>query len=123
MPTRGLWFVVAALLTAGCASDPFASSAPETPTQPGDMTGRWILTAPNAPSCGLNFGGAPGAQQGIVAAEGGCPGKFFTSRRWKMDQSALTISDQNNQMLARLDFDGAQFAGQATGGMLVTLSR
>ena len=30
------------------------------------MTGRWILSAPNAPSCGLAFGGAPGARDGTV---------------------------------------------------------
>ena len=44
------------------------------------MAGRWILAAPNAPTCGINFSGAPGVQQGTLLPEGGCPEKFYLSR-------------------------------------------
>jgi hypothetical protein len=87
------------------------------------MSGRWILAAPNAPTCGLNFGGAPGAQQGTVVAEGGCPGRFFTSRRWTINQGRLVINDDENKMLAQLNFADGRFEGQAAAGMAVTLTR
>ena len=70
----------------------------------------------------MNFGGAPGAQQGTITPDGGCPGKFFTSRRWTLDQGALTINDYENQPLAHLNFANGRFEGQATTGMPVTLS-
>ena len=71
------------------------------------MAGRWILTAPNAPSCGMNFAGAPGAREGTVSPEGGCPGKFFLSRRWALEQDALVINDDENNPLARLNSPAA----------------
>jgi hypothetical protein len=124
MPTiRVAVGVLIALLLAGCAGGLFGDSTPAAATPTADMAGRWILTAPNAPSCGMNFGGAPGVQQGTVAPEGGCPGKFFTSRHWTIEQGALTINDQENQPLAHLAFAGDRFEGQATAGMAVTLSR
>jgi Protease inhibitor Inh len=116
--------VLIVLILAGCAGSPFGNSTPEAPAAPtAEMAGRWMLSAPNAPSCGMNFGGAPGAQQGTVAPEGGCPGKFFTSRHWTLEQGSLTINDHDNQPLARLSFAGGRFEGQATAGMAVTLSR
>lgn len=51
-----------------------------------DMAGRWVLGSPGAGQCSMTFSGAPGAVEGTVAPEGGCPGKFFTSRRWLFDQ-------------------------------------
>ncbi len=87
------------------------------------MAGRWILAAPNAPTCGMNFGGAPGAQRGTIAPEGGCPGNFFTSRHWTLDQGVLMIDDEENQPLAQLTFAGGRFEGRATAGMAVTLTR
>ena len=80
-----------ALLLAGCASNPLggtATSAPDT-----GMAGRWILATPNAPTCGMNFNGPPGASEGIVSPEGGCPEKFFMSRRWSLGSGGLTIVD------------------------------
>lgn len=87
------------------------------------MAGRWILAAPNAPVCGMNFAGAPGARDGTVSPEGGCPGKFFMSRRWTLEQGALVINDEDNQPLANFSNAGGRFEGQSTAGFPVTLSR
>jgi len=112
------------LALAGCASNPFGDAAPPaTPASAAEMAGRWILAAPNAPTCGMNFGSAPGAQQGSVVPEGGCPGNFFTSRHWRLDQGMLAIEDEDNQPLAKLTFAGGRFDGHATDGMAVTLTR
>jgi hypothetical protein len=111
-----------ALLLADCAGGPFGDSKPA-PTPTDDMAGRWFLAAPNAPPCGMTFGGAPGAQQGAVTPDGGCPGKFFTSRHWKLEHGALMINDETNQPLANFTLANGRFEGQATAGTAVTLSR
>ena len=125
MPTmRVAGGVVVALMLAGCAGSPFGGATPAAaPAPTGDMTGRWILSTPNAPSCGMNFAGAPGAHEGTIEPEGGCPGKFFTSWHWTLEQSALTINDHENQPLAHLTVADDRFEGQATAGMPVTLNR
>ena len=110
-----------ALLLAGCASEPLGGSAASTPDL--GMDGRWKLAAPNAPSCGMIFAAAPGAREGKVAPEGGCPGKFFTSRRWKLEQTGLVIIDDENQPLASLSYADGYFDGQSNAGMPVTLTR
>ena len=86
------------------------------------MAGRWILAAPNAPSCGMNFAGAPGAREGTISPEGGCPDKFFMSRRWTLEQGALMIVDEDNQPLATLSYADGRFEGQSTAGVPVTLT-
>ena len=86
------------------------------------MAGRWILAAPNAPSCGLNFNGSAGAREGTVSPEGGCPGKFFMSRRWSLASGALTIVDEDSQPLATLSYANGHFAGQTATGLPVTLT-
>lgn len=55
--------------------------------------------------------------------EGGCPGKFFTSRGWTLDQGTLVINDDENQPLAQFKFAAGRFEGQANAGMAVTLTR
>jgi len=117
---RGARGTLFALLLAGCASNPLGAvtSAPEI-----GMAGRWILAAPNAPVCGMNFAGPPGAREGNVSPEGGCPEKFFMSRRWTLEQGALAIKDEDNQPLATLNSTGGGFEGQSTAGTPVTLSR
>ena len=109
-----------ALSLTGCAGGPLGAqkSAAEF-----TIAGRWILSAPGAPSCGLNFNVAPGAQQGTIAPEGGCPGDFFTSRRWTLAEGTLTIADEESQPLAQLKFADDRFAGQSTGGIPITLTR
>ena len=109
----------------GCAGDQASvgSSAPAAPPIDASMTGRWILGAPNSPSCGLEFGGAAGARNGAVAPDGGCPGNFYMSRRWAMEGNVLTIVDDENQPLAQLRPGGTRFEGQSTNGVPVTLER
>jgi len=116
--------VLVALMVAGCVGNPIGGATPAVaPTPDVIMTGRWILSAPNAPSCGMNFAGAPAGHEGSIEPEGGCPGNFFTSRHWTLEQGALTISDHENQPLAHLSFAADHFEGQATAGTPVTLSR
>jgi hypothetical protein len=114
------------LLLGGCAggSNPFtdagstATAAPEF-TRPG----RWMLSAPNAPSCGMSFTGAPGATTGKVTPDGGCPDKFFTSRNWAMDGTAMVITDAESNNLATLSFANGRFEGQSAAGTPISLSR
>jgi hypothetical protein len=113
--------MVMAALLAACATE--QAPAPATPTPQSDMSGRWLLSAPNAPPCGMEFGGVPGQQQGIVRPEGGCPGKFFMSRHWSLAQDTLTITDGDNALLAQLKIAGDHFAGQSSTGTPVALSR
>jgi hypothetical protein len=121
--------VLIACLLAGCAgsgisltgSAPAAAAAQE--PQPAGMRGRWILSAPNAPSCGMHFGGAPDAKQGTIAPEGGCPGRFFTSRAWVKTDTGLTINDDKGSPLAQLAPAANGFEGQTASGMAVTLTR
>jgi protease inhibitor Inh len=117
--------VLVVLTLTGCAGEQFSlgSSAPASTPVDDSMTGRWILSVPNAPSCGVEFGGAAGARAGSVAPDGGCPGNFYMSRRWAMEGSALTITGQESQPLAQLKVVGTRFEGQSSTGMPVTLSR
>ena len=125
MPTiRIAGGTLVALMVAGCAGNPLGGETPATaPVANVIMIGRWVLSVPNAPSCGMNFANAPSGQEGMIEPEGGCPGNFFTSRHWTLAQGALTIDDQNNQPLAHLAFAGGRFEGQATAGTPVTLTR
>ena len=123
---RAAGFALVALTLAGCAggSSPLGEAPPAAPPAADVvMSGRWILSAPNAPACGMNFAGAPGAREGTVAPEGGCPGRFFTSRHWTLDRGALTISDHENNPLAQLSFTGGHFEGKSNAGLLVRLAR
>jgi len=135
---------LAGLLTlSGCASDrlgdsgappmtaapagkvttaPLGSTAVAPP--PVEMAGRWYLASPGAGACGMTFGGAPGSAEGPIAPEGGCPGSFFTSRRWVFSQDVLVIRDHTDAPLAQLALtsDG-RFEGRATSGESVSLTR
>lgn len=109
-----------ALMLAGCAggSSPFGNAAPAAPTT--TMAGRWMLAAPNAPACGMNFRGD--GREGTVSPEGGCPGKFFMSRRWTLTEDTLVINDEENQPLGQLKLAGGRFEGQAVAGFPVSLA-
>lgn len=114
------------LLLAGCAGGQVALTDTPTPspqTAPAGMPGRWFLIAPNAPPCGVSLSGAPGAQEGRIAPEGGCPGRFFLSRRWSLNGDTLTISDEDGQALGTLKRADGQFDGEAVTGMKITLAR
>jgi hypothetical protein len=85
------------------------------------MSGRWILSAPNAPVCGMNFSGSP--DKGGVVPEGGCPERFFTSRRWTLENGTLAINDDTGNPLATFIFVGGRFEGKSAAGTPVTLAR
>jgi hypothetical protein len=117
---------------AACAGNsppqPQVAAAPPPPPPPPtpppvDLTGRWRLAAAAGGACFVNFGHAPAAAQGTVAPEGGCPGNFFTSRKWTFEHGALIIRDHKGEPLAQLSFAGGRFEGQATNGGALTLSR
>jgi len=78
---------------------------------------------PNTPPCGLEFDGAPGKRSGKVAPDGGCPGNFYTSRRWAMEGGTLTISNELNEPLAQFKLAGQQFEGQSVAGIPLMLAR
>jgi hypothetical protein len=118
---------------AGCANSnrteppPEAAAAPPPPPPPPpppvDLTGRWRLTAGGNGACFMNFGRMPGAAQGTIAPEGGCPGNFFTSRKWTFEHSDLIIRDHKGEALADLSFAGGHFEGHQTAGGAISLSR
>ena len=99
-----------------------ASTAAAIPP-PIDLTGRWRLTAAGSGGCFMNFGHAPAAAQGTIAPEGGCPGNFFTSRKWTFEHGALIIRDHKSEALAELSFAGGRFEGHQTGGGALSLAR
>jgi protease inhibitor Inh len=110
---------------AACASAPKPEPAPvaAAPTPPPiDLAGRWRLTAAAGGACFMTFGDAPGAGQGSIAPEGGCPGNFFTSRKWTFEHDALIIRDHKGQPLAQLSFTGGHFEGQDSNGGTLSLS-
>ena len=115
---------------AACASAPkpepppvAAAPAPPAPTPPPiDLAGRWRLTAAAGGACFMTLGSAPGATQGTIAPEGGCPGNFFTSRKWTFEHDALIIRDHKGQPLAQLSFTGGHFEGQDDKGGTLSLS-
>ena len=117
---------IVAFACAGCSSDKFSfgdlSSGPSGPEPaPVEMNGRWLLAAPGTPPCGIAFAG--GRSEGTIAPEGGCPGIFFTSRRWTFEQGALVIRDHTGEPLGRLAHTGSRFEGTAANGQQITLNR
>ena len=117
--------VLVVLTLTACAGEQLSlgSSAPHRRRRIRQFLAAGYLSVPNAPSCGLEFGGAPGARTGKVAPDGGCPGSFYMSRRWAMEGDALTITDGESQPLAQLKSNGTHFEGQSTAGTPVTLTR
>lgn len=87
------------------------------------MEGRWILAAPNAPTCGLTFAGPPGATEGRVTPDGGCPERFFLARRWRLADGALTVVDDDGGALGAFRAAGDRFAGKSSTETPLTLSR
>jgi Protease inhibitor Inh len=123
--------MVAIAAAAGCANhdapppEVAAAPAPPPPPQPPpiDVAGRWRLSAAGGGACFMTFAHNPGAPQGTIAPEGGCPGNFFTSRKWTFEHGALIIRDHKSDVLAELPFAGGRFEGRQTGGGALTLSR
>jgi hypothetical protein len=83
-----------------------------------------MFNSPGGGTCAMNFGGTSGASEGTIAPEGGCPGAFFTSRRWGFTNDRLVIRNHTGDPLAELAFAGSErFDGDATSGEAVTLMR
>jgi hypothetical protein len=100
-----------------------APPAPPTPRAPPiDVAGRWRLAAASG-ACVMTLVATPGAAEGTIAPAGGCPGNFFTSRKWTFEHDMLIIRDHKSEALAQLSFSAGRFQGQATGGESVTLAR
>jgi hypothetical protein len=121
--------VMVLLALGACASaprpEPPPSAAPPPPPPappPVDLGGRWKLTAAAGGGCFMTFGNAPGASQGTIAPEGGCPGGFFTSRKWTFEHDTLIIRDHKGEPLAQLSFSGDHFEGQDTKGGTLSLA-
>ena len=123
--------ILALLVLAGCnrmdldsgRSSAAPEVAPATPPQV-DLAGRWLLSSPGRGQCHMTFvSAAPTAVDGTIKPEGGCPGKFYMSRKWTYDQTGLTLRDHNGQPLAQLASEGGNFQGKATSGEPVALMR
>jgi hypothetical protein len=111
---------------AGCGGGTSLTSEqpgpPDKPLVTDVMDGRWVLAAPNAPSCGLTFT-APSPAAGSATPDGGCPERFYLSRRWQLADGALTIVDADNTPLGTFRVNGDRFEGRSVAGTPITLSR
>ena len=104
-------------------AQPSPPPAPPPPTPPPiDLAGRWRLAAASG-GCLMTLAATPAAAEGTIAPAGGCPGNFFTSRKWTFEHDMLIIRDHKSEALAELSFAAGRFQGQATGGGTVTLAR
>ena len=130
---RASAFLLTILTLAACAGDRFAdfqwpAGEAARPNQPAiNITGRWTLTSPNRGQCKMTFTGTGGvkATEGAIAPEGGCPGNFYTSRKWALEQGNVIIRDHNDETLAQLTPNGTGwwFDGHATTGEPIMLAR
>lgn len=113
--------ILIVLTLTGCAGEraPLESATQKDLTIPG----RWLLSTANAPTCGLEFGAAVSDRTGSVSPDGGCPERFYMSRRWSLDDGAITITDADNQPLAHFRLVGDRYEGQSTSGRTMSLSR
>ncbi len=125
---RVLLTIAFAIVLGGCASESVVGGAPaggaRTGAPPEPTGGRWQLAAPGLSQCAMTFGAAQGEGEGTIAPEGGCPGNFYTSRKWSFEQGSLVIRDHNGQPLGQLaQAAPGRFYGKATNGQQVLLSR
>ena len=123
-----LLLTIAALALSGCASETVVTGAPASATRhsapPEPMAGRWQLAAPGVSQCAMTFAAAQSEGEGTIAPEGGCPGNFYTSRKWTFEQGALVIRDHTGQPLGQLaQAAPGRFDGKATNGQQVLLTR
>ena len=118
--------IALALALGACARETVVGGAPAGGTRgpPEPMGGRWQLAAPGVSQCAMTFGAAQGEGEGTIAPEGGCPGNFYTSRKWTFEQGSLVLRDHNGQPLGQLAQSApGRFDGKATNGQQVLLSR
>jgi Protease inhibitor Inh len=101
-----------------------AAPAPPPPAPPPiDLAGRWKLSVAGGSACAVTLGDSAGASEGSIAPAGGCPGRFFTSRKWTFEHDRLIIRDHKGEVLVELSFADGHFQGQGTAGAAVTLTR
>ncbi len=105
------------------AAPPPPLPPPLPPPPPVNLAGRWKLAAAAGGACFMTFASSPGSAQGTIAPEGGCPGNFFTSRKWTFEHGVLMIRDHKGEPLAQFAVGGDRLDGQATNGTQVSLSR
>jgi hypothetical protein len=120
---RAAGAALTALTLAGCAGGASLLGGETSPAPEVAMPGRWILSVPKAPVCGMMFSGDPKKPDGAIVPEGGCPERFFLSRRWSLQQGTLKISDDNDNLLATLSLTGGRFEGKSNADTPVTLTR
>src|SRR5277367_2629572 len=84
------------------AAPPPAPPPPSPP--PVDVAGKWRLSVAGSSSCVMTFGGSTGASDGSIAPAGGCPGSFFTSRKWSYEHNNLVIRNHKGEVLVELSF-------------------
>jgi hypothetical protein len=124
---RFIPIAIAALVLAGCASETAVTGSPVSATRgapPEPLGGRWQLAEPGASQCVMTFGAGAGDSEGTIAPEGGCPGNFYTSRKWSFEQGSLVIRDHKGQPLGQLAHASpGRFDGKTTGGQPLTLTR
>ena len=112
----------------GGGPDQAAAPPPVTPPPPAlspppvDLAGKWRLSAAGGGVCTMTFAGSTGASDGSIAPAGGCPGSFFTSRKWSYENDKLVIRNHKGEVLTQLSFANGHFEGQAAAGP-VTLAR
>jgi hypothetical protein len=119
-----------AALLAGCwttdrpaiPSTPASAAAGGSPAN--NVGGKWMLTAPGADPCVMNFGAQPDAIEGTIAPDRGCPFNFSASRKWSHTAAGLIIHDHNALPLAKLSPVGPdRYEGRTSDGQEVMLSR
>ena len=120
--------IVLAFALAGCAGGEPVTGSSVSGTRhgapPEPMGGRWQLAQSGASQCVMNFGATPGEGEGTIAPEGGCPGNFYTSRKWTFEQGSLVIRDHNGQPLGQLALASpGRFDGKTANGQQLTLNR
>jgi hypothetical protein len=129
--SAGAAVVVLAIAVGGCANHseppPEVAAAPPPPPPPQPppiaLDGRWRFAAAGVGACFMNLAQTGAAAQGTIAPEGGCPGNFFTSRKWTFEHGALIIRDHKSEVLAELSFAAGRFEGHQAGGGTLSLSR
>jgi hypothetical protein len=88
-----------------------------------DIGGRWTLSSSAGGACAMTFVAAAGGD-GSIRPEGGCPGKFFTSRKWSFEGGALVIRNHNGEPLVKLTaVSPTRYEGQSAAGQQVSLVR
>jgi hypothetical protein len=109
---------------AGTPAPPAPPPPPAPPAPPPiDLAGKWKFTVAAGGACFMTLTDNPGAAEGAIAPAGGCPGNFFTSRKWTYEHDRLIVRNHKGEVLVELAFDNGRFAGKDLSGGAITLAR